>query len=159
MKTPRPIVVSLVPALLLMMVSCRNEEARMAKGFRLPEGDIQQGQAAFLQMNCHQCHTVAGLTLPNSDSPSKIAMQLGGEVRKVKSYGELVTSIIKPQHIVSPEYLEKLGEAGKQGAASPMPSYNDTMTVTQMTNIVSFLHSRYQKTAPQGAPPYPYYFP
>lgn len=143
---------------MLMMVSCKDNTAKMAKGFRLPEGDIERGKAAFLQMKCHQCHSVAGVVLPNSDSPSPISLELGGVVRKVKTYGELVTSIIQPQHIVSPEYIAKLGDGAKQGAISPMPSFNDTMTVTQLTDIVTFLHSHYQQAPPSGVT-YPYYAP
>lgn len=130
----------------------------MAKGFHLPEGNTERGQAAFLQMKCHQCHTVAGVVLPNPDSPSPISLELGGVVRKVKTYGELVTSIIQAQHIVSPDYLAKLGEGGEAGVSSTMPSFNDTMTVTQMVDIVTFLHDHYQKAPPPGVN-YPYYAP
>lgn len=158
MKTLRFVVISLASALLLVNSSCRNEAAKMAKGFRLPEGNVENGKAAFLQMKCHQCHSVAEVVLPNSDSPSPIALELGGMVRKVKTYGELVTSIIQPQHIVSPEYLRKLEAPGVQGTISPMPSFNDTMTVTQLTDIVTFLHSHYQKAPPPGVD-YPYYAP
>ncbi len=130
----------------------------MAKGFRLPEGEAERGKAAFLEMKCHQCHTVAGVVFPNADSPSPISLELGGVVRKVKTYGELVTSIIQPQHITSPEHLAKLGKSSEPGARSPMPSFNDTMTVTQMVDIVTFLHDHYQKAPPPGVN-YPYYAP
>lgn len=109
-----------------------------------------------MSLQCQQCHTVAGMELPKPESPSAVQFELGGEVRKVKTYGELVTAIIQPQHIVSPEYLEKM--IGKQDAASPMPSFNDTMTVTQLTDIVTFLHAHYQKAPPPGVK-YPYYLP
>ena len=158
MKTPRFVIIPLLSSLLLMIFSCRDNAAKMAKGFRLPEGDMERGKAAFLQLKCHQCHSVAGVVLPNSDSPSPISLELGGVVRKVKTYGELVTSIIQPQHIVSPEYLAKLGDGTKTGAISPMPSFNDTMTVTQLTDIVTFLHAHYQKEPPAGVT-YPYYAP
>lgn len=158
MKTHRMIIISLFSGFLLIASSCKDQAAKMSVGFRLPEGDAKRGQAAFLQMKCNQCHSVAGVVLPNSDSPSPIALELGGVVRKVKTYGELVTSIIQPQHIVSTEYLTKLGASQGKDTVSPMPSFNDTMTVTQLTDIVTFLHAHYQKEAPPGST-YPYYTP
>lgn len=158
MKTPRMLVLPLVSSIILMAPSCKDDAAKMGKGFRLPEGDSKQGKVAFQQLKCNQCHTVAGVSLPKSDTPSPIMIELGGVVRKVKTYGELVTATIQPQHIVSPEYLSKLGVEPGKGAVSPMPSFNDTMTVTQMTDIVTFLHSHYQKQAPPGVT-YPYYAP
>ena len=158
MKTHRMIIVPLFSGLLLIAPSCKDQAARMGAGFRLPEGDAERGQAAFIQMKCHQCHAVAGVVMPNPDPPSPIALELGGVVRKVKTYGELVTSITQPQHIVSPKYLAKLGAAEGKEVVSPMPSFNDTMTVTQLIDIVTFLHAHYQKEAPPGTT-YPYYAP
>ena len=143
---------------ILALTSCKDSSEQMAKGFRLPDGKAELGKADFVSINCHQCHTVAGVTLPKHESPSQIAFELGGEVRKVKSYGELVTSIIQPQHIIAPEYLGKLEKEKREGAISPMPESNDRMTVTQLTNIVTFLHSNYQKAPPPGVN-YPYYLP
>lgn len=156
MKTPLVYLALLVLAAILTSLSCRDQAARMNAGFRLPEGDEARGREAFVSLQCQQCHTVAGMELPKPESPSAVQFELGGEVRKVKTYGELVTAIIQPQHIVSPEYLEKM--IGKQDAASPMPSFNDTMTVTQLTDIVTFLHAHYQKAPPPGVK-YPYYLP
>jgi mono/diheme cytochrome c family protein len=130
----------------------------MGKGFRLPEGDMERGKTAFLELNCHQCHSVAGVSLPKSDVPAGIAYELGGEVRLVKSYGQLVTAIIQPQHIVSTKYLALIEKSRREGIVSPMPSYNGQMTVSQLTDIVTFLHSHYQKAPPPGIT-YPYYFP
>ena len=146
------------PVFPLTVSSCKSQEARMARGFRLPEGNTERGKAAFLQMNCHRCHTVAGIVLPNPDSPSPIMLELGGVVRKAKTYGELVTSVIRSQHIVSTEHLAKLGEGMEPDTSAPMPSFNDTMTVAQMIDVVTFLHEHYQKAPPPGVN-YPYYTP
>lgn len=156
MKTPKFIIAPILLLPFLLLPSCRNSEKKEARGFRLPEGNVELGKTAFIDLKCHQCHTVAGIDLPKSEAPSQISLELGGEVRKVKSYGELVTSITQPQHIVSPDYLAKLNKG--EGAASPMPSYNDRMTVTQMANIVTFLHAQYTKAAPPGVN-YPIYMP
>lgn len=150
-----------IPLLVLVSLascSCQDQESRLGQGFRLPQGDVELGRAAFVQLDCHQCHRVAGVTLPEPAAPSPAEFTLGGEVRRVKSYGELVTAIIQPQHIVSPEYLAKFPEEQRKSQNSPMPPANDRMTVTQLTHIVTFLHSHYQKSPPAGTT-YPYYAP
>ena len=159
MKTPRSVAVLAFAALLaLPLFSCRDSAARMSRGFRLPEGDESRGKAAFVELKCHQCHTVAGMELPKPDGLAAISYELGGEVRIVKSYGELVTAIIQPQHVVSAKYVQQLEEALRKGAASPMPDYNARMTVAQLADIVTFLHAHYQKMPPPGVN-YPYYLP
>lgn len=133
----------------LFLAACGDEEKKNAKGFVLPEGDIARGKVAFTEMKCHRCHTVAGETLPKSGEESKLSIHLGGEVRKVKTYGQLVTSIMNPQHVLSSDYLETLKGDELKGADSPMPSMNDSMTVSQMIDIVEFLHARYVKLVPE----------
>ena len=62
-------------------------------------------------MQCVRCHTVAGVELPDDDLHGLPKINLGGEIYRVKSYGDLVTSIINPQHVVSPKYLAILSDA------------------------------------------------
>ena len=73
----------------------------MAKGFVLPSGDNEKGKQAFIELKCHQCHTVAGELLPENVEPSMVKLHLGGEVYRVKTYGQLVTSVIHPNHNLS----------------------------------------------------------
>ena len=130
----------------------------MNKGFRLPEGDAERGKATFVQLKCHQCHTVEGADLPPAEDKAGVSFALGGEVTKVKSYGELVTAIIQPQHVVSPDYLATIKKAEGEGQASPMPEYNETMTVRQMSDLVAFLHGHYKLYIPAYDPEmYRYY--
>lgn len=158
MKKPRFIVCAAALMCLILLPSCQDPAARLGKGFRLPEGDEGRGKTALVDLKCHQCHSVAGMELPKPDVPPAINYELGGEVRRVKSYGELVTSIIQPQHVVAPEYVRQLEESQREGVASPMPNYNAQMTVAQLTDIVTFLHAHYQKAPPPGVN-YPYYLP
>ena len=142
----------------LMAVGCQDQGARMGTGFRLPAGDEDKGLRSFVDLNCHQCHSVVGVELPKTESPTGIDYELGGEVRLVKSYGQLVTAITQPQHIISAEWLARIEKLRTEGLASPMPDFNDRMTVRQLTDIVTFLHSHYQKVPPPGVT-YPYYLP
>lgn len=151
---------SLITALLAILASgssCKDRPARMGKGFRLPEGNEENGRQAFQQLKCNHCHSVAGVDLPKPTAALEAQFELGGEVRRVKSYGELVTAIIQPQHGIAPAYFGRTKPDSGQNP-SPMPSFNDTMSVTQLTDIVTFLHSNYRKAAPPGSV-YPYYMP
>lgn len=134
---------------LILTAGC-GRDRRSGKGLILPDGDIEQGKAAFIDLECHRCHTVAGVQLPEPalETPL-VTINLGGGVYRVKTYGELVTSIIHPDHIVSPVYLRRLGELTEDDdAESPMPSINERMTVAQLIDIVMFLDSRYKKLEP-----------
>ena len=83
---------------LFALTAC-DQEARMSqKGFRLPDGDAEAGREAYLYMQCHQCDTIAGEQLPGIPGQEPPYVELGGKVTQVKTYGELVTSIINPSH-------------------------------------------------------------
>lgn len=119
--------------------------AQTVPAFRLPSGDAEKGKAAFLKLQCHACHRVEGVDLPPPGSKSPITVVLGGEVLKVRTYDELVTSIINPPHLVADKYRGLLVEG-----QTPMPQFNDSMSVAQLIDIVAFLHPRYQKLLPAG---------
>jgi len=144
----------MILAISMMLASCGDKqertEKRMEKGFRLPSGDAEDGQFAFVELKCHRCHSVRGVDLPDVENrPESIHFALGGEVRKVKTYGELVTAIIQPQHVVSEDYLATLKKEDQDLKFSPMLDYNSTMTVLQLTDLVTFLHEQYQEADPE----------
>jgi hypothetical protein len=133
-----------VAGLLVVVVGCESDP-KSARGFRLPDGDVERGKAAFMELQCTSCHTVDGVNLPRQETPPPMSVALGGEVRKIRTYGELVTSIINPSHTLAPGYPQKyVGERGK----SRMEDYNQVMTVSQMIDLVAFLQSRYRFVVP-----------
>ena len=77
-----------------------------------------------------------------------MAFALGGEVSRVKTYGELVTSIIQPQHVIDPKYLRTIETEKRANAESPMPAQNERMKVSQLIDIVAFLNASYKKAKP-----------
>ena len=81
------------------VVSCGG--AKSGRGFHLPDGEVEKGRTAFIQLGCNQCHTVEGVDLPAHAVPGPVQVKLGGKVYRVKTYGQLVTSIIDPAHIVA----------------------------------------------------------
>lgn len=123
---------------------------RSEVGFRLPAGDAASGKTAFVELGCVRCHTVYGeADLPAPVEPTQ--MELGGKLRVVRTYGQLVTSIIHPGHSISSNAPKSVKDAG----ISPMTSFNDTMTVRQMIDLVAFLHSKYKRLEP-GYNPVPF---
>ena len=128
-----------------MLSGC--EADRMSeKGFSLPPGNALDGQQAFVYLHCYECHFIEGVQLPARVSDEPPYVQLGGKVSRVKTYGQLVTSIINPSHKLAPGYpLEEITNDGE----SKMPVYNGYMTVQELIDIVTFLQTHYQLVVPQ----------
>ena len=118
-------------------------------GFRLPEGSIWKGKTAFVELGCIQCHSVVDEDLvPEPDVPRAVHVVLGGEVTRVKTYGQLVTSIINPSHVISETPREKYTD---EEGNSLMPDFSEKMTVRQMIDIAEFLQARYEVVIPDHA--------
>lgn len=109
---------------------------KSSRGFRLPDGDVKKGEEAFVALKCTRCHKVDGVDLP---APRVFNLTLGGQTTRVETYGELVTSIINPSHVLSDQYKQQLVDAKE----SPMPDVTQEMSVRQMIDLVAFLQSHY----------------
>lgn len=136
---------------LLALVAGCERDVMSERGFVLPEGDAVSGREAFIYMQCHQCHTVAGEELPTIEDQEPY-VELGGSVTRVKTYGELITAIINPSHELADGYPEELVS---EDGASNMYNYNSYMTVQELIDIVMFLQPHYDVVVP--APNYPVY--
>ena len=131
---------------LLWAVGGCNQNPKSGAGFRLPDGDANQGREVFLYMQCNQCHTIKGIELPAIPYADPAYVELGGRVATVKTYGDLVTSVINPSHRLAPGYAkEKVSEDG----VSNMYTYNRHMTVQELIDLVAFLQSHYDVVPPQ----------
>jgi sulfur-oxidizing protein SoxX len=114
-------------------------------GFPIEEGDIAAGRQAFIDHRCHQCHSVAGVPLPELAGAPAPLLELGGETTSIKSYAELMTSIVNPNHFISERYRDRLLLNAEVPLESPMPTPDiDNMTVRQLIDLVAFLDSRYE---------------
>jgi L-cysteine S-thiosulfotransferase len=119
-------------------------------GFNLPDGDATRGRTAFVELRCNACHEVAGLDLGYRNGP--VHVTLGGKTTRVRTYGELVTSIINPSHRLAPRYPED--QVAVNGQSLMSAAYlNDVMTVQQLIDLVAFLESTYE-IAPPAVPAY-----
>ena len=134
-----PIAAVLWPAMLV--AAC----ASPIFGFPFDEGDVGAGRQAFIDHQCHACHSVAGLTMPPLAGADAPILELGGATTSVKTYAELTTSIINPDHMISERYREQLRLVAVVPTESPMPMPQlDNMTVRQLIDLVAFLDSRYE---------------
>jgi len=133
---------------LIALAACTGD-AKPVKGFVLPEGDIAQGEQVFIDFNCHGCHTIPGKEFPETEFEPPFILEIGGEVYRVKNYGELLTAVVNPDHIISLKYRAMLEKADRNPIISPMPYYGEHMTVAQLIDLVEFLHAQYTKLQPQ----------
>ncbi len=119
-------------------------------GFSLPDGDAERGRAAFLALRCNSCHEVDGSAIEYREGLAHIV--LGGPTTRVRTQGELVTSIINPSHRIAPRYPEE--QVTVNGESVMSAAYlNDVMTVQQLIDLVAFLQSTYE-IAPPPVPTY-----
>lgn len=126
----------------ILLFGC-NQQSR---GFALPKGDLEAGKLAFYQFNCSSCHTIADIEWTGNEQDIKVP--LGGKVTQIKTYGELVTSVINPSHKAEKKYLDSAENVSK------MKVYNEIMTIKELIDIVTFLQSEYEIE-----PPKDFYYP
>ena len=130
-----------------VLAAC-GQQQQPVQGFVLPSGDVDAGKAIFVEFGCPQCHTIADSDIEQPPG-AQFRVKIGGEVRRVKHYGDLLTSVVNPDHRVSGLY--RVQDESGEDYSSPMPEFADTMTVAQMVDLVAFLHSTYEKSAPEYA--------
>lgn len=117
--------------------------------FALPPGDAARGKETFVELGCNACHSVADIPhLSIDDGGSRIDKRLGGPVSRVKTYEELVTSIINPSHKLATHMrTDTLTEVADPSGRSRMRNYNDVMTVSQLIDLTEFLRTTYKVQA------------
>lgn len=128
---------------LLVLAACEPQ----SRGFNLPPGNAESGKAAFLLLQCNDCHSVAdgSVSWAGENREEPIHVVLGGKTTQVRTYGDLVTSIIHPSHRISgghnPETTTPTGE-------SKMRTYNEVMSVQELIDLVEFLQGKYEVWVP-----------
>ena len=113
------------------------------KGFSLPEGDPAQGEFVFNKYQCLACHTLEGVEDPSIEKKFEQPVKLGGSSSMVKTYAQLVTSIINPSHRLAPRSVRMESIINADGT-SKMLVNNDVMTVSELIDIVAFLQPKYK---------------
>jgi mono/diheme cytochrome c family protein len=128
---------------LLTLWGCNPE----SRGFVLPEGDVAAGKASFQALHCTQCHSIGDVAWQGG--AEDLELPLGGRTTSLKTYGELLTSVINPSHRIARRDLQ---EQVAVDGESTMRVYNEVMTVQELVDIVSYLQTEYEVVVPG----YPY---
>lgn len=114
------------------------------KGFSLPEGNMAIGEKVFLQYQCSACHALKGhednSLIKEFDTP----IPLGGSSSTVKTYAQLVTSIINPSHKLAHRNKSVEEKIINDDGSSKMRVFNDVMTVQELIDLVAFLQPKYE---------------
>ena len=134
-----------------LFAACQSE----SRGFVLPEGDVAKGKQTFSDLNCSRCHSIGDIKWSGGETDDDPHIKLGGEVTALKTYGELVTSVINPSHKISRQAETKQILTDTTGASKmEVYHYNEIMTVQELVDLVTFLQSEYKLVMPEN--PYPY---
>ena len=111
--------------------------------FKLPSGgDAARGRAVFEKFECYTCHEVKGEKFAAPSQRDAIGPELssmGGH----HSTGFMAESIVNPNAFVD----KGQGYTSPDGS-SKMPSFNDSMTIQDLVDVVAFLKALSPPAAP-----------
>ncbi len=139
--------VRLLPVVSLFLVAACEQVERGQGEIHLPEGDADKGQALFVDLGCVSCHKVTGADLPQPEDAKEDQVVLGSTTGRALTYNQLVTSVVNPSHRLTPRYRKELVS---DNGESRMRTYNDVMTVSQLSDLVAFLQAHYTKAERPG---------
>lgn len=147
---------ALIPfAIVLTLAGC-DKGADSPRGFSLPEGNPSKGEQVFMKYQCLACHSLKGYNTDDIEPELANRVLLGGNVSQIKTYAELVTSVINPSHKIAQNYIPS--EVSDDQGHSKMRNYNEAMTVSELVDLVAFLQPQYQ-LVPFKRTDYPIYIP
>lgn len=105
------------------------------KGWRFtwPKGDAAKGRQAFAKFECYACHEVKGEKFPAPTDAGKVGPELStmGPLHDVDYFAE---AIINPGAVIE----KGRGYLAADGT-SKMPSFNDSMTVQELIDLIAYV--------------------
>ena len=114
-----------------------HEQHGTPKGWKFtwPKGDPVKGRAVFSKLECYSCHEVRGERFPAPKEKEKVGPELSmmGPLHDVDYFAE---AIINPSAVIE----TGKGYQGPDGS-SKMPSFNDSLTVQELIDLVAFLRA------------------
>ncbi len=140
---------ALLLASILGLQGCTEE----SDGFALPEGDVAAGKQTFVALGCNGCHSVADIKYApisaqierlGKEVSTTVNVPLGGRTTRYRTQGDLVASVVNPDHKMSRRY-----DRSAATTTSPMVSANEVMTVQQLIDLVAFLQQEYEVKTPR----------
>jgi mono/diheme cytochrome c family protein len=103
--------------------------------FTWPKGDPMKGRAVFAKLECYSCHEVRGEKFPAPKEKEKVGPELSmmGPLHEVDYFAE---AIINPSAVI-----EKGKGYQAPDGSSKMPSFNDSLNVQELIDLVAFLRA------------------
>lgn len=126
---------------IILLLGCESG-TQSPKGFSLPEGNAERGLVVFEKYQCNDCHKIIGET--DNEKKQYLVVKpipLGGSTGRVKTYAELVTSIINPSHKLTPRQPASFTS---EDGVSLMRVINDELTVSELIDLVAYLQPKYK---------------
>ena len=131
--------------LFFILASC-NFGPNSGRGFSLPQGSVDKGRTTFVELECNTCHSVGDIEHVTGREGPDIHVMLGGQVTAQKTYGDLMTSVINPAYRTSRRHVNR--NNASEGDELRMVAFNETMTVQQLVDLVTYLESNYEVVPP-----------
>lgn len=103
--------------------------------FTFPSGDPREGRNVFIDLECYQCHLVAGDNFPlsNPEDAEKRGPTLTG-------MGDHHPAEYIAESIIDPNAVIVLGDGyTTPSGLSVMPEYGDSLTLKQLIDLVAYL--------------------
>ena len=139
-----------IVALVLSAAALQGCATEWASRLYLPQGDADRGRQAVVDLKCQACHDINGFD-PAEPSVATTRVRLGGQTSRIKTYGDLVTSIVNPSHRIVHDYPR--AAVTTDGVSSMnLASLNAVMTMQQLVDLVAFLESDYEVVRPPFMP-------
>lgn len=103
--------------------------------FTWPTGDPAKGREVFVKLECYSCHEVKGESFPAPRERNKVGPELA-------SMGPLHEAEYFAEAIISPNAVVEKGKGYEApDGSSKMPSYNDSVTVREVVDLVAYLRA------------------
>jgi mono/diheme cytochrome c family protein len=111
--------------------------------FRLPQGNPAKGREVFAKLECYSCHEVKGEKFPAPSDKGKVGPELAmmGPLHEAEYFAE---AIVNPSAVID----KGKGYQAPDGT-SKMPSFNDSLNVQELIDLVAFLKA----LKPAAGPP------
>ena len=134
---------SFLLAIIAVVFSLASAQDPLRKSRIVPAGSETAGKTLFVEKGCYQCHTANEIKLPTAELDDMLLIDLGGDEHSGWTRDDFAKAIMNPNHTVNPDYEKAMMILGDHFKAvnSPMPGFNDVLTVSDMIHLTTFLDS------------------
>lgn len=107
----------------------------------IPKGSVIAGKTLFVEKGCYQRHAAGDISLPQSALTETLIIELGSDRHVEWTRDDFAKAIMNANHTVSPDYEKAMMILGDHFKAvnSPMPTFNDILTVSDLIHLTTFL--------------------